>query len=45
MSETAEETDPRLWEKVEHEVTRGDKGGRPGQWSARKGQMFQGARI
>ena len=39
MSETAEKTDPKLWEKVKEEVTAGDKGGKPGQWSARKAQM------
>lgn len=39
MSETAEKTDPELWEKVKDEVTEGDKGGKPGQWSARKAQM------
>ncbi len=39
MSETAEKTDPDLWERVKAEVTAGDKGGKPGQWSARKAQM------
>jgi hypothetical protein len=39
MSGTAEKTDPKLWEKVKEEVTEGDKGGKPGQWSARKAQM------
>lgn len=39
MSKTAEKTDPKLWEKVKKQVTEGDKGGRPGQWSARKAQM------
>lgn len=39
MSETAEKTDPELWEKVKAEVTAGAKGGRKGQWSARKAQM------
>lgn len=39
MSETAEKTDPKLWEIVKAEVTAGDKGGKPGQWSARKAQM------
>jgi hypothetical protein len=32
-------TDPALWAKVKKEVTAGSKGGRPGQWSARKAQM------
>ena len=39
MSETAEKTDPALWERVKAEVTAGAKGGKPGQWSARKAQM------
>ncbi len=39
MSTTAKKTDPALWEKVKHETTEGDKGGKPGQWSARKAQM------
>jgi hypothetical protein len=39
MSETAEKSDPELWEKVKAEVTAGSKGGKPGQWSARKAQF------
>ncbi len=39
MAVTAEKTDSALWEKVKHEVTEGDKGGKPGQWSARKAQL------
>ena len=39
MSNPAEKTDPELWDKVKTEVTEGDKGGKPGQWSARKAQM------
>ena len=39
MSEVAKKTDPELWEKVKDEVTKSDKGGRPGQWSARKAQL------
>ena len=35
----AKKTDPELWEKVKDEITRSDKGGDPGQWSARKAQM------
>ena len=42
MSGTAKKTDPKLWEKVKDEVTEGDKGGRPGQWSARKAQLAVG---
>ena len=39
MSTRARPTDPALWEAVKAEVTRGAKGGAPGQWSARKAQM------
>ena len=39
MSETAEKSDPDLWERVKAEVTAGGKGGKPGQWSARKAQL------
>ena len=39
MTGTAERTDPDLWEKVKQEVTAGDKGGHPGEWSARKAQL------
>lgn len=39
MSTTAEKTDPKLWDKVKKKVTASDKGGKPGQWSARKAQL------
>ncbi len=39
MSTTAKKTDPKLWERVKEEVTKGDKGGDAGEWSARKAQM------
>lgn len=39
MSETAEKSDPKLWEQVKAEVTAGAKGGKAGQWSARKAQL------
>lgn len=39
MSSTAKKTDPKLWEKIKREITEGDKGGKPGQWSARKAQL------
>lgn len=32
-------TKPELREKIKHDVIAGDKGGRPGQWSARKAQL------
>ncbi len=39
MAGSAEKTDPALWDKVKTDVTKGDKGGKPGQWSARKAQL------
>jgi hypothetical protein len=39
MGKTSKKTDPELWMKIKEDVTEGDKGGRPGQWSARKAQM------
>lgn len=39
MADEAKKTDRDLWEKVKAEVTASDKGGRAGQWSARKAQM------
>ena len=42
MAGTADKTDPKLWDKVKEEVTEGDKGGKPGQWSARKAQLAVG---
>ena len=35
----AKKTHPELWEKVKDEIKESDKGGDPGQWSARKAQM------
>ena len=43
MRGIAEKTDPKLWDKVKDEVTSGDKGGRAGQWSARKAQLATAA--
>lgn len=39
MAASAEKTDPKLWEQVKRRVTRGSKGGDPGEWSARKAQI------
>ena len=39
MAATAKKTDPGLWDTVKSEITAGDKGGHPGQWSARKAQL------
>ncbi len=36
---SAQRTKPALWKRVVEEVKRGGKGGRPGQWSARKAQL------
>ena len=33
-------TQPELREKLKDQITAGDKGGRPGQWSARKAQLL-----
>lgn len=43
MAETAEKSDPKLWDKVKDRVTKGAKGGKPGQWSARKAQLATAA--
>jgi hypothetical protein len=39
MAATAKRTDPKLWERVKAKITRGSKGGDPGEWSARKAQL------
>ncbi|MCW2778542.1 MAG: hypothetical protein JWN17_2267 [Frankiales bacterium] len=39
MTDVSQYTDPTLREQVKAEVLAGDKGGRPGQWSARKAQL------
>ena len=39
MPAIAEKADPKLWDKVKAEITGSDKGGEPGQWSARKAQL------
>ena len=46
MAATADKTNPQLWETVKQRVTKGDKGGRPGQWSARKAKsLHHGVQI
>ena len=35
-------TNPKLWDTVKKKVTAADKGGKPGQWSARKAQLAVG---
>ena len=39
MSKTAERTNQKLWEEVKAEVKEGEKGGKAGEWSARKAQL------
>tara|TARA_Y100000004_G_scaffold102187_1_gene114648 strand:- start:1917 stop:2312 length:396 start_codon:yes stop_codon:yes gene_type:complete len=36
---TATKTKPKLWKRIVASVKSGSKGGRPGQWSARKAQI------
>ncbi|OJD33783.1 uncharacterized protein BKCO1_2700029 [Diplodia corticola] len=40
MPSTDKYTDPELRDEVKEEIRQGDKGGAPGQWSARKAQMM-----
>jgi hypothetical protein len=40
MSDDSRYTDPELRERLKKEITDGDRGGRPGQWSARKAQLL-----
>ena len=35
----AKKTKPKLWKRIVASVKSGSKGGRPGQWSARKAQI------
>src|SRR4051794_27825850 len=39
-SDPATYTKPDLREKLKQKIIKGDKGGRPGQWSARKAQLL-----
>lgn len=39
MAETASKTNTSLWKRVVARVKAGDKGGKSGQWSARKAQL------
>lgn len=36
---SAKRTDPELWERIKKKVMKGSKGGKGGQWSARKAQL------
>jgi hypothetical protein len=36
---SAKRTNPKLWESVKRSVLKGNKGGKPGKWSARKSQL------
>jgi hypothetical protein len=42
MPAIAQKADPTLWDKVKTKVTAEAKGGKPGQWSARKAQLAVG---
>ena len=39
MTKSAEKTKPGLWERIKRRIIGGSKGGKPGQWSARKAQL------
>jgi hypothetical protein len=39
MSKVAVKTNPLLWKKIVSQVKSSNKGGKPGQWSARKAQI------
>ena len=39
MAATAKKTNLALWDRIKNEVMQGDRGGKPGQWSARKAQL------
>ena len=39
MVKVAKKTNPQLWNRVKNEVKASGKGGKPGQWSARKAQL------
>lgn len=39
MSKTAEKNKPGLWQRIKNAIMRGARGGKPGQWSARKAQL------
>ena len=41
-AKTAERTDPALWERVKRKWLRGEKGGLPGVWNARKAMLAVG---
>lgn len=40
MSPNDKYTDPKLREEIKEEIKASNKGGAPGQWSARKAQMM-----
>ena len=40
---SAKRRDPKKWSRIKSAVKAGSKGGRPGQWSARKAQMLAAA--
>jgi hypothetical protein len=40
MSKEEKYTDPELRERIKEEIKESDKGGKKGQWSARKSQLL-----
>ena len=40
MAKTAKKRNPGLWKRIVARVKAGSKGGRSGQWSARKAQLL-----
>jgi hypothetical protein len=40
MAEQSQYTDPELRNRLKEQIQAGDRGGRPGQWSARKAQLL-----
>jgi hypothetical protein len=39
MAKTAKKKNPSLWKRIVARIKAGSKGGKPGQWSARKAQL------
>ena len=39
MGKVAKKKNPKLWNRIKNQVKASGKGGKPGQWSARKAQM------
>jgi hypothetical protein len=39
MADSAKKTNPALWDRIVKDITTGNRGGKLGQWSARKAQL------